>query len=122
MLKPHEMSSVIITGPNSELEAVIKELHDMEVLHIVEHSKNELADIGKPLDSAGRLSEILVKVRALTAALNIRREENKFELKKGLLEIESNVRKIGNGLGALNDELKKTEELISKNEAVRQEL
>ena len=35
MLKPHEMSSVIITGPNSELEAVIKELHDMEVLHIV---------------------------------------------------------------------------------------
>ncbi|MBI2101795.1 V-type ATP synthase subunit I [Candidatus Woesearchaeota archaeon] len=122
MLKPHEMSSVIITGPNSELEAVIKEMHDMGVLHIVEHSKNELADTGKPLDSAGRLSETLVKIRALTAALSIRQEENRFELKKGLPEIESNVRKIGNELGALNDELKKTEELVSKNDAVRQEL
>ena len=46
MLKPSDMSSVIITGPNSIQEPLIRELHELKVLHIVEHSKNELADIG----------------------------------------------------------------------------
>ncbi|MEK6828104.1 MAG: hypothetical protein AABX78_02025, partial [Nanoarchaeota archaeon] len=88
------MNSVIITGPNNIQETVIKELHNLKILHIVEHSKNELADIGKPLESAAKLSEILVRVRALMAALSVKKEENKFEIKKGLLEIESTTKKL----------------------------
>lgn len=122
MLKPYEMSSVIITGTNDVQEAIIKELHKLKILHIVEHSQNELADIGKPLESANRLSEVLVKVRALITALKIRKEENKFESKSNLLEIESTTKKLSQEVNASFDELKKTEELISKNEALKQEL
>ncbi|MBI2650133.1 V-type ATP synthase subunit I [Candidatus Woesearchaeota archaeon] len=122
MLRPYEMSSVIITGQNSVQESTIKELHSLKILHIVEHSKNELADIGKPLESASRLSEILVRVRALVAALNIKREENKFELKKGLLEIEPTAKKLSYEVNTNLEELKRAEELISKNEAARHEL
>ena len=122
MLKPYQMSSVIITGPNSVQESVIRELHNLKILHIVEHSRNELADIGKPLESAGKLSEILVRIRALTAALNVKKEENKFELKKGLLEVETTTKKLSQEVNLNLEELKRTEELISKNEAARQEL
>ncbi len=122
MLRPFEMSSVIITGPKNLQEAVIKELHNLKVLHIVEHSKDELADIGKPLENANRLSEILVKIRALIAALKIKKEDIKFELKKGLLEIEATTKKINEEVNATLWELKKAEEMISKNEAIKQEL
>ena len=122
MLSPHQMSSVIITGPNSVQENVIKELHKLKVLHIVEHSKNELADIGKPLESASRLSDTLVKIRALISALNIKKEEDAFELKRNLLEIESTTKKISQEVNLNSEGLRKTEELLSRNESVKQEL
>jgi len=122
MLRPYQMSSVIITGPKNVQEKVIKELHNLKILHIVEHSKNDLADIGDPLESASKLSELLVKVRALIAALNIKKEENKFELKKGLLKVESTIKKLGEEANTNLDKLKKLEGLISRNEAVKQEL
>ncbi len=122
MLKPHEMTNVIITGPKSMQEKVIEELHKLKILHIVDHTKNEFSDIGKPLESANRLSEILVRVRALIAALNIKKEENKFQLKKSLAEIESTTNKLNQEINSHLEELKKLEEIISKNEAVKQEL
>ena len=79
MFKPYNMSKVIITGQNNLQESVINELHKLKILHIVEHSKNELADIGEPLNNANTISEILVKVRALIVALNIKKEEHEFD-------------------------------------------
>src|SRR3990167_1137652 len=122
MLRPHDMSSIIIAGPKSAQEPVIKELHDLKVLHIVEHSRSDLADIGIPLENAPRLSEILVRVRALVSALNIKDNGGKFELSKDLLEIESSVRKINDELNAGLGELKKIELQAAKIEPVKQEL
>ena len=122
MLKPYQMSSVIITGPNSIQETVIKELHSLKILHIVDHSKNELADIGKPLYNASRLSETLVRIRALIAALGIKKEEIAFETGKGLLEIESSTKRLNQEASLNLDELRKTEEQLSKNQAAKNEL
>ena len=122
MLKPQQMSSVIITGHNNIQETVIKELHNLKILHIVEHSKNESADIGKPLESAARLSEILVRIRALITALNVKQEDANFELKRGIAEIESTAKKLNEEAGAIIEELKKIDEQLAKNNAVRQEL
>jgi len=98
MPSPYEMSSVLIAGPKSIQESIIQELHDLRVLHIVDYSRNEHADIGTPLESAPRLSETLVKVRSLVSALNVKKGSKKFELKKGLLEINTNVKKISEEL------------------------
>ncbi len=122
MLRPYQMNSVIITGPNVMQETVIKELHNLKILHIVEHSKNELADIGKPLESAAKLSEILVKIRALMTTFNIKKEDIQFEFKKGLLEIESTTKKLSEEVTVNLDELKKIEDQLTKNQATRQEL
>ena len=108
MLKPYEMSRVVVAGQIKVQESVIKELHKLEILHIVEHSKSELADIGDPLESANRLSEIIVKIRALTATLGIKKEEGKIEF-KGLSEIDSTTKALSEKVSKLSDELGNTE-------------
>ncbi|MBI2654438.1 V-type ATP synthase subunit I [Candidatus Woesearchaeota archaeon] len=116
------MSRVIIAGPNNVQETAVKELHDMKILHIVEHSKSKLADIGKPLESASKLSEILVKIRALISTLNIKQEEATFKLKKSLLEIESTTKKLSDEVTKNLEGLKSIEEQLAKKDAVKQEL
>src|SRR3989338_8563926 len=122
MLRPYEMSSVILTGPIKLQERVINELHKLRILHIVEHTQTQLADIGNPLENANALSEIIVKVRALITALDIKKKGAKFKLQRGLLEVKQTTKKLNEELIKLLDELKKTEEYLSKNEAVKQEL
>ncbi len=122
MLKPNDMSRVIITGPKSLQENIIKELHRLKVLHIVDHSKNELADIGAPLENSGKVSEILVKTRALMAAFNISPKKQLLELKKVTNDIGSSVNKASDRLNSEQEELKRTEAEIAKNESVRREL
>jgi len=122
MLKPYEMDSVLIAGPNNFQENVIKELHKLKILHIVDHSKSEQADIGKPLEKANKLSELIVKIRALITALNIQRIPYKFELKRGLPEIESTTKRLNEEASSLLEQLKRTGDLISKIEATKQEL
>ncbi|MBI2658229.1 V-type ATP synthase subunit I [Candidatus Woesearchaeota archaeon] len=121
MLKPQEMSSVIITGSKAMQEAVIRELHSMKIIHIVEHSKSGLADIGVPLENAAKLSEILVRIRALSAALGIKGDKTMLEA-KSIPEIDSTAKKIAEELGIYTDELKKIDEFLSKSQASRREL
>ena len=122
MMKPYDMCSVIITGPKQLQENIIRELYELKALHIVEHSKNELADIGTPIESASGISETLVKIKALIASLGIKKEKSKFGLKKGIVEIESTVKKISREAGSNFDELKNTEEMLLRNKSVKQEL
>ena len=122
MLRPLQMSSVIITAPNSQQEAVIEELHSLKILHIVDHRKNEQADIGNPLENAAMLSENLVKVRALVTSLNLKMEDSRFEIKQDFNDVQSTIEKLNEEAGRNLDKLRKTDVLIAKNEAVLQEL
>ena len=121
-LSPYEMNSVLIAGPNKLQEKVIKEFHKLKILHIVDHSKSEMADIGSPLENANKLSELIVKIRALITALNIKKEDIKFELKRDLLEVESTTKKLSEEANKNLEELKIIEDKLSKNQNTKQEL
>ena len=116
------MDRVMITGPKKLQEKVIKELHKLSILHIVDHSKSELADIGEPLETANTFSETIVKIRSLITTLNIQKEDVKFEFKGSLLEINQTTKKLNEEAGKNLDELKIIEDKISKNENIKQEL
>jgi len=122
MLKPQQMSRVIITGPKNLQEQVVKELHSLKILHIADHSRNEMADIGTPLESADRLSQALVKIRSLMSALGIKKNGNGLEHRKGLPEIEMASRKLSEQLNTNLDESKKIDDKVSKLNAAAQEL
>jgi len=121
MLKPYEMSKLLVTGPKSVQKNVISELHKLKILHIAEHSKNELADIGKPAENASRLSEIMVKIRALINSLAIKKQEIAYEI-ASVHEIESRTDKISAAVSEISDGARRIEELKSKNLAILNEL
>lgn len=122
MFKPYDMSRVIVTGPKKVQEAVIKEFHKLKVLHIVEHTQDDLADIGEPLESANKLSEAIVKVRALITALNIQKEETELKLDMSSIDIDKTTKKLNDEVNVLFEELRNADELISKSETLKKEL
>ncbi len=65
------MSKVSIVCPKSQMEKVIQHLYQLGVYHIEPHKKTDDLDIGKPLERAEKLAEILVKIRALISQFEI---------------------------------------------------
>lgn len=122
MLNPHEMSRILIAGHKKIQEKTIEELHKLRILHIVEHSKNELADIGNPLENAGRLSELLVNVRALISELKIKEREKNPKMNMALQEIEARIKKFKELRLHNAEQLKETGALISQNEIMEMEM
>ncbi len=87
MLKSERMSKLIITAPKSYLDKAIQELYKLNAVHIVNHSpegantpESVVLDIGNPLESASKISETLIEVRALISNLGLK---NGIELKNG---------------------------------------
>ena len=126
MLKPLEMSKIILAGPDSEMEQTIKALHKMKILHISDHKKDDV-DIGAPMEDAEKLSEILVKVRSIISGLGIKHELNhkkldemrkqkqslsKFE--KEILAVESELKGKITKINDIENEIKAKKELIRK--------
>ena len=74
MMHAEPMSKVTIIGPKSYQEKIISAMYDLNVYHIKEHHRDEQLDIGRPLAKAERLSEILVKIRGVLSALDIKED------------------------------------------------
>lgn len=71
MIKTEPMSKISIVCPKTHMEKVIQKLYQLGVYHIEPHQKTDELDIGKPLERAEKLAEILVKIRALISLLAV---------------------------------------------------
>jgi V/A-type H+/Na+-transporting ATPase subunit I len=71
MLRTKRMTKVRITGPQTSLQTVIRLLHKLKLVHLLDHLKTEELDIGKPLSEGERVSALLLKVRSLITPLEI---------------------------------------------------
>ncbi len=119
MLKSERMSKLIITAPKSYIDKTIQELHELDAVHIVNHSASEQTtenlDIGTPLDSASKISETLIAVRALISNLGIK---NGVKLKNGFKAIGlKNFAQLAKAVKALQEEAKSKIERISQIES-----
>lgn len=85
MFYPEAMSKVLILGYRQDLKQIIEKLHQLKIVHILGHTKNEL-DIGTPLKEAEYASELLVKIRSLKTLLKIPEEPSKFPKEKLILK------------------------------------
>lgn len=92
MMKTKRMSKIQVIGPKKYLKEVIAKLHKLEVMHIVDHKKTEDLDIGNPLDVTERISEVIVRVRALISQFKIKGKPNSREFT--LNQIEKRVNEI----------------------------
>lgn len=116
MMRSERMSKFNITLPQSVLENVVRELHRLNLVHIVEHSKGEI-DIGSPMDKSEKFSELIVIVRALKAQLGL---EGKKELSNGFRavgvknfdELSTKIQKIRQEASQILDNIKESDDKI----------
>ncbi|HIG98272.1 TPA: V-type ATP synthase subunit I [Candidatus Woesearchaeota archaeon] len=115
MLAPERMRKVTVIGPRTVMDRAVKELYRLRAVHITDHvNGSEYLDIGSPFERAGRLSAILVSVRAVSAALGISGEtdlSNGFRAVgvKNLAELERAVKKLNGNVVEATDSLKDAE-------------
>nr|QNO48007.1 hypothetical protein KNONPEEI_00046 [Methanosarcinales archaeon ANME-2c ERB4]QNO48190.1 hypothetical protein GOJLPIDM_00047 [Methanosarcinales archaeon ANME-2c ERB4] len=72
MLKPKQMSKVLLTGHKDVLEPTIETLHDLHALHIEEYTEDDYFHIGTPLPGAEDDSKKLLKLRSIASFLGIK--------------------------------------------------
>ncbi|HLC99319.1 MAG TPA: V-type ATP synthase subunit I [Candidatus Nanoarchaeia archaeon] len=117
MLRPEEMSKITVMGPKSLSYKIIDKLHKMKVYHIVDHKKTEELDIGSPLGNSEAISEILVKIRAISSLLGIDLEKNRVSKKApqeriDLASAKSRVDKLSESAISKTTRLKEIDEKI----------
>jgi V/A-type H+-transporting ATPase subunit I len=71
MLKPKQMSRVLLVGHKDVLEQTIEVLHSLHGLHIEEYEDDGYFNIGKPLPGAEQDSKELLKLRSISSFLGI---------------------------------------------------
>ncbi len=92
------MARAVIAGPRDKLPSVISTLHEMKLIHIIDHhGEDETFRIGKPLPPAADLSENLVKLRSIATLLAVKTPPKKKEtvrieeLRDKILTLELNI-------------------------------
>ena len=73
MLKPKQMSKLLLTGHKDVLEPTIETLHDLHALHIEEYTEADYFHIGTPLTGAEDDSKKLLKLRSIASFLGIKK-------------------------------------------------
>lgn len=72
MLRPERMTRALIVGTRDRLPETIGALHDLRLLHIVDHHADDPEfPIGSPLPQAAAFSEALIKLRSVSTILRV---------------------------------------------------
>jgi len=72
MLRPVQMSRVVVAGSNKVIEPVIEKLHELNLLHVVNYSgADESFEMGKPVGKSSEYAEQLIKLRSIERYLDI---------------------------------------------------
>jgi vacuolar-type H+-ATPase subunit I/STV1 len=76
MLRPEEMTRVVVVGSIDSLDATIECLYELGAMHLIDFTKqDEEFRIGQPLSKASEASQKLLKLRSMIRTLEI--EEHK---------------------------------------------
>lgn len=119
MLKPTEMTRVIIAGTKDIMEDTISILHRLNILHIVEYvEEDEEFKIGKPLKSASKLSEYLLSLRAISSQLGVTEKQPALRYSSRELpsQIDEKITTLQKKVSSCIDELRSIELRIKEKE------
>ncbi|MBS3122324.1 V-type ATP synthase subunit I [Candidatus Woesearchaeota archaeon] len=125
MLETERMSKITIAVSKIKQKSVIKTLHDLKVLHIVEHRKTEELDIGTPIGNSEKIAELLVKITSILSDSKeaISKEElNNIILAQSIIqnadfsldEIETKVKEVETVIKEKKESISKIDASVSK--------
>ncbi|MBT4824874.1 V-type ATP synthase subunit I [Candidatus Woesearchaeota archaeon] len=126
MLKSEQMLKLRIVAAKANRKNIIKKLHELGVLHIVEHKKTEELDIGMPDENSEKISEILVKINSLLSGTkkieaDTTKKNEKIvltEMEKVVNEIETEIVEKKSKTDELNKDRSEKQEILEKLEVL----
>jgi len=114
MFRPEAMSRALLVGPRDKLAPTIEALHELRLLHIVEHHEGEAGfSIGKPLPHAAELSDSLVKLRSIAAILAVEKSAGTEQERLRLQELRARVLALELNISEEDSTRKKTQALLA---------
>ncbi|HOT07432.1 MAG: V-type ATP synthase subunit I [Methanosaeta sp. PtaB.Bin039] len=109
MLRPVQMSRVVVAGSKDVMEPVIEKLHELNLMHLVNYSGGQQSfEPGKTVGRGKEFSENLIKLRSVSRYLDIKSKAP--DVKFGESEIVSQMDDL---LGRLGDDVTQTYERIA---------
>lgn len=73
MLRPVEMSRVVVAGSKNVMESVVEKLHELNLMHIVNYTSGaDYFEQGKTMGKGKEFSENLIKLRSIERYLDIK--------------------------------------------------
>lgn len=123
MLRPVNMSRVVVAGSKDVISPVVEKLHELRLLHIVNYNGNqpEFA-LGKPIGKAREYSENLIKLRSVTRYLDIKNKapEKTYPESQVLSEMDNLLNNVGGDVTATYERIVAIEaEIKSKQDQIR---
>lgn len=114
MLKPVEMTKVMIVGPNSSLKDTVEELHRLGILQFSEAglSATGIFSEGKPMEGASEFSSRLLKIRAAKQLL-VHAAETEGEL-YAERDIDTSMATVMRAVDELLDAFKQKQSLLDR--------
>ncbi|MBI1969688.1 V-type ATP synthase subunit I [Candidatus Woesearchaeota archaeon] len=127
MMQVEKMVKVDILGPKKWMKQVIEVLYHLNVYHMIDHQRTAELDIGSPLEHSEKVSEILVKIRALLSYLQIpqqpvRKMQSKKWTEKEYYELGKRSRELYLKVTNILEEKKKLEEQWQCNKELEEKL
>jgi V/A-type H+-transporting ATPase subunit I len=123
MLRPVDMSRVVVAGSKDVISPVVEKLHELRLLHIVNYNGNQPEfDLGKPIGKAREYSENLIKLRSVTRYLDIKNKapEKTYPESQVLSEMDNLLNNVGADVTATFERITEVEaEIKSKQDQIR---
>lgn len=123
MLRPVNMSRVVVAGSKDVISPVVEKLHELRLLHIVNYNGNQPDfELGKPIGKAREYSENLIKLRSVTRYLDIKNKapEKTYPESQVLSEMDNLLNNVGADVTATFERITEIEaEIKSKQDQIR---
>lgn len=123
MLRPVNMSRVVVAGSKDVISPVVEKLHELRLLHIVNYNGNQPEfDLGKPIGKAREYSENLIKLRSVTRYLDIKNKapEKTYPESQVLSEMDNLLNNVGADVTATFERITEVEaEIKTKQDQIR---
>ena len=123
MLRPVNMSRVVVAGSKDVISPVVEKLHELRLLHIVNYNGNQPEfGIGKPIGKAKEYSEDLIKLRSITRYLDLKNKapDKTFPESQILSEMDNLLNNVGADVIATYERITAIEaEVKSKQDTIR---
>ncbi len=96
MIQPKSMTKIRVVTPQTKLPKVIETLHALKIMHLLDHKKTQILDIGKPLPNAEETAALILKTQTLCAAFeqNKKNSETKKNKQKKITDFHDVKQKI----------------------------